>query len=99
MLSTVVHINVWDAETNYDLPGAIVTMNGTNYSAPFETIFAPGTVLHMQAYMPGYTDENKTVIVNDTSMCGDAATQLITFILSANLVRYFFKPHIKVTAC
>ncbi len=87
-LSTDVRIRVWDAETNNDLPGAIVTMNGTNYSAPFNTIFAPGTVLRMLAFAPGYQDENKSVIVKDILEYG-TSEQFITFLLSANLVRYF----------
>ncbi len=92
---TDVHISVWDAETYIDLPGAIVTMNGTTYSTPFGAIFGEGTVLHMLAFIPGYTDAYKTVIVKDTSLL-QARLQLITFILSAKLVRYFFFQNLRI---
>jgi len=82
-----VNISVWDAETNVDLPGAIVTMNGTNYSTPFSKIFVSGRVLKMLAFAPGYMDENKTVIVKYTPLYGNSE-QSITFLLSANLVRH-----------
>ncbi len=71
-------------------------MNGTNYSTPFNKIFVSGTVLEMLAFAPGYTDENRTVIVMYTSLYGDSE-QLITFLLSANLVRYNFLSHNVVT--
>jgi len=87
LLNTDVSIHVADAENNFDLPGATVTINGTNHTAPFETNFAPGSVLYMQAFASGYVDENKIVIVNDTSWSGTSG-QLITFVLSANLVRF-----------
>jgi len=40
-------------------------------------------------FTTGYTGEIKTVIVKDTSQF-NFETQLITILLSANLVRYFF---------
>jgi hypothetical protein len=87
LISIDVSIHVWDSETNDDLSGAVVSINGTNYSVPFGTFFAPGTVLRMLAFASGYMDENRTVIVEDTSRFGNS-TQSITFLSSANLVRY-----------
>ena len=87
MVSTDVTINVWDSETNADLSGAVVILNGTNYSTPLEIIFGEGTVLHMLASKSGYTDENRTVSVKDASTVS-APAQQITFLLSANLVRH-----------
>jgi len=53
LLSTDVNIRVMDAETNFDLPDGTVTINGITYSAPYETMFVPGTVLNMMAFTPG----------------------------------------------
>ena len=76
---------MWNSETNTALTSSIVTIGGINYTAPVVKTFARGTVLNMLAYKSGYTLENRTVIVQDTSTIG-AATQQFTFLLSATLV-------------
>ena len=82
-------VNVWDSETNLGIFDATVTMDGINYTTPFIELFPSGTALIMLAYSPGYTIENRTILVQDTSSNG-AATQTFNFLLSRPLVRIFY---------
>ncbi len=63
-----------------------------NYTAPINKTFMSGSVLNLLAFKSGYTVEERTVTVKDTSKIG-AATQTIVLFLSAKLVRkiYFVK--------
>jgi len=68
--------------------GAVVFVDGIKYYAPWRKTFTAGTVLNISAFSSGYTIENRTVIVKDTSKTG-AATQKFIFLLSAFLVRIY----------
>jgi len=70
------------------LTGANVTIGGINFTAPFNMPFPRGTILNMQASKVGYTKENRTVTVQDSSSNG-YRSQRIIFLLSANLVISF----------
>ena len=83
-----VSILVWNSETNTALASSTITIGGINYTAPVVKTFVRGTVLNMLAYKTGYTLENRTIDVQDTSTTG-AATQQFIFLLSATLVRIF----------
>ncbi len=79
---------MWNSETNRALTSSIVIIDGINYTAPVAKMVVNGTVLNMLAYKSGYTAENQTLIVKDTSSSG-VATQQFIFLLSATLVRKF----------
>ena len=79
---------MWNSETNRALTSSIVIIDGINYTAPVAKMFVYGTVLSMLAFKSGFTAENQTIIVKDTSSTG-AATQQFIFLLSATLVRKF----------
>ena len=86
-MGTALSILVWNSETNTALTGSVVTIGGVNYTAPTVRTFNSGSVLIMLAIRSGYTIENRTLIVQDTSTTG-AGTQTFIFLLSATLVRF-----------
>jgi hypothetical protein len=88
-LETALNILVWNSETNTALTSSVVTIGGINYTAPLTKTFNSGTVLIMLAFRSGYTAENRTMTVQDTSTTG-AGTQKFIFLLSATLVRLYF---------
>jgi hypothetical protein len=78
---------VWNADTNRALIGASVFIGDINYTAPFQMFFARYIILNISAVMTGYTTENKSVYINDTSRTGTAGTQVILFLLTPILVK------------
>ena len=74
-----------NSETNLNLAGAIVTIGGSNYTTPLIKPFASGTILTLTASKLGFTTETRTITVEETN---GTLTQLVLFLMSADLVRY-----------
>ena len=83
-LDISVNITVLNSETNLNLAGAIVTIEGTNYLTPLIKLFASGTILTLTASKLGFTTETRTITVGETI---ESLTQHVMFLMSADLVR------------
>jgi hypothetical protein len=75
---------VRDSQTNNEIDGVNITVNGANYSAPAHLgIMVTDTVLQVTAAASGFITENRSVIVSNAA--GDLKQQ-VTFNLSPVLV-------------
>jgi hypothetical protein len=79
---------VLNCQTNSAISGAIVTLNGTNNTAPFNLgDMIAGNVLQATASAPGFLTESRQVTISNTA--GNFRQQ-VTFYLSSILVKIVF---------
>jgi len=75
---------VLDSQTNNEIEGVNISVNGANYLAPADLgIMVTDTVLQVTAAASGFITENRSVIVSNAA--GDLKQQ-VTFNLSPVLV-------------
>ena len=88
LLSTAVSIVVYNSQSNSQISGAMVSVDGANYTAPANLgTFAAGTMLLVTVYASGFISESRNVTISNPA--GNFRQQ-VTFNLSPVLVMLLF---------